>query len=221
MSGVKLAPSILSADFGRLAEDVRRAEEAGADWIHIDVMDGHFVPNLSFGAVVAEAVRRATKLPLDVHLMVEHPERYLRAFAEAGASYLTVHQEACPHLHRTLQQIRELGVKVGVSLNPATPVESLSEVASGLDLVLIMSVNPGFGGQAFIEGSEEKVARMRQLLTRAGSQALIEVDGGVGAGNARRLVEAGADVLVAGSSVFRSERGIEEAMAGLRAAALG
>jgi ribulose-phosphate 3-epimerase len=221
VSGVKLAPSILSADFGRLAEDVRRAEEAGADWIHIDVMDGHFVPNLSFGAVVAAAVRKATRLPLDVHLMVEHPERYLDTFAEAGASYLTVHQEACPHLHRTLQQIRELGAKAGVALNPATPVESLREVAPGLDLVLVMSVNPGFGGQAFIEGSEGKVARMRELLAAAGSQALIEVDGGVSPENARLLVEAGADVLVAGSSVFRSERGVEAAISGLRAAALG
>jgi ribulose-phosphate 3-epimerase len=221
VSGVKLAPSILSADFGRLAEDVRRAEEAGADWIHIDVMDGHFVPNLSFGAVVAAAVRKATRLPLDVHLMVEHPERYLDTFAEAGASYLTVHQEACPHLHRTLQQIRELGAKAGVALNPATPVESLREVAPRLDLVLIMSVNPGFGGQAFIEGSEGKVARMRELLAAAGSQALIEVDGGVSPENARLLVEAGADVLVAGSSVFRSERGVEAAISGLRAAALG
>jgi ribulose-phosphate 3-epimerase len=218
MTGVLLAPSILSADFGILAEEVRRVEEAGADWIHVDVMDGHFVPNLSFGMVVTEAVRRATRLPLDVHLMIEHPERYLRAFTDAGADSLTVHQEACSHLHRTLQEIRELGVRSGVAVNPATPIDSLREVAAEIDLLVVMSVNPGFGGQAFIEGSERKVRRARELIDSSGGRALIEVDGGVGAANAAGLVSAGADVLVAGSSIFRDERGPREAMAALRAA---
>jgi ribulose-phosphate 3-epimerase len=187
----------------------------------VDVMDGHFVPNLSFGAVVTEAVRRATELPLDVHLMIERPERYLRAFAEAGASYLTVHQEACTHLHRTLQEIRNLGVKAGVAINPGTPVESLREVAGAIDLLLVMSVNPGFGGQAFIEGSEEKVRRARALISATGGEALIEVDGGVTAENAGELAGAGADVLVAGSSIFRDARGPREAIAALRAATVG
>jgi ribulose-phosphate 3-epimerase len=221
VSGVKIAPSILSADFGRLTEEVQRVEEAGADWIHVDVMDGHFVPNLSFGVVIAEAVRRATSLPLDVHLMIERPERYLADFAEAGATYLTVHQEACVHLHRTLQEIRDLRVKPGVALNPATPVETLTEVAGELDLLLVMSVNPGFGGQAYIEGSEAKVRRARDLVAATGGAALIQVDGGVGPGNVQRLVGAGADVVVAGSSIFRDPRGPREAMEGLRAAVVG
>jgi ribulose-phosphate 3-epimerase len=210
---MRIAPSILSSDFGRLGEEIAAVEEGGADWIHVDVMDGHFVPNLTIGPVVVEGARRATELPLDVHLMIENPDRYLEAFAEAGADFLTVHAEACPHLHRTIQHIRQLGVKAGVALNPGTAVQAVSEVVQDLDLVVVMSVNPGFGGQAFIEGSVDKVARVRKLLNEAGSRAELEVDGGVVAGNAARLANAGATVLVAGSAVYGHPEG---AAAGVR-----
>ncbi len=210
---MKIAPSILSSDFGRLGEEIAAVEEGGADWIHVDVMDGHFVPNITIGPVVVEGARRATELPLDVHLMIEHPDRYLEAFAEAGADVLTVHAEACPHLHRTIQHIRQLGVKAGLAINPATPVHAITEVVEDLDLVLVMSVNPGFGGQRFIEGSVDKVARVRSVLDSAGSRAELEVDGGVVAGNAARLVSAGATVLVAGSAVYGHPEG---AAAGVR-----
>jgi ribulose-phosphate 3-epimerase len=216
-----IAPSILSADFGRLAEEVRAITEAGADYVHVDVMDGHFVPNITIGPLVAAAAKRSTSLPVDVHLMIEQPERYLRSFAEAGASCLTVHQETCPHLHRTLQQIREMGIMAGAAVNPATPVETISEVIPVLDMVLVMSVNPGFGGQRFISGSEEKVRRARRMLVGAGSDALIEVDGGVTSENAAGLARAGADVLVAGSSVFHSAEGVSAAISAIRAAACG
>ncbi len=202
-----IAPSILSADFSRLGDDIRAVEEGGADWIHVDVMDGHFVPNITLGPAITAAVNAVTDLPLDVHLMIENPERYLADFANAGADVLTVHQETCPHLHRTIQQIRELGVKAGVAINPATPVESLSDVVADLDLVLIMSVNPGFGGQAFIEASYGRIRRMRALMDAAGSTARLEVDGGASAANARALVEAGVDTLVAGSAVYRHTDG--------------
>jgi len=217
---VKIAPSILAADFGRLAEEVRAAEEAGADWIHVDVMDGHFVPNLTFGPVVVSAVRKATRLPVDVHLMIEAPERYLDAFADAGADLLTVHQETCPHLHRTVERIRELGARPGVTVNPATPVETLTEIVPYVDLLLVMSVNPGFGGQSFIPASTEKLHRARGLLETLGrAGAELQVDGGVDGSNAARIVRAGATVLVAGSAVFRHPEGVKAAVMGLREAA--
>jgi ribulose-phosphate 3-epimerase len=198
----RIAPSILSADFARLAEEVAKVEAGGADQIHVDVMDGHFVPNITIGVPVVAALRRATKLPLDVHLMISDPDRYLDAFAGAGANFLTVHFEAVTHLHRTLTRIRQLGLKAGVALNPATPVDHVSEIAGEADLVLIMSVNPGFGGQTFIPRSVHKVAMTKALLAAAGSAADIEVDGGVDTGNAATLVHAGATMLVAGASIF-------------------
>ena len=213
--GCKLAPSILSADFGRLAEEIAAAEAAGADWIHVDVMDGHFVPNITIGPMITQVVRRATKLPVDVHLMIERPERYLDAFAGAGANFLTVHQETCPHLNRTIARIRELGVKPGVCVNPSTPVESLNEILPELDLVLVMSVNPGFGGQRYIEATTDKLKRARYLLDRRGRPgAELQVDGGIDAHTAPVAVEAGASCLVAGSAVFGHSGGIA---AGLRA----
>jgi len=211
---MKIAPSILSADFSRLGDEIRAVEEGGADWIHVDVMDGHFVPNITIGPVVTRGARRATDLPLDVHLMIEEPDRYLEAFVEAGANMVTVHQETCRHLHRTLARIRELGAWAGVALNPATPLESVRDVLGDLDLLLVMSVNPGFGGQRFIPGSAEKVRRARALLDEVGSSAELEVDGGVDAGNAAELVRAGATVLVAGSAVYAHPSG---AAAGVRA----
>ena len=202
---VLIAPSILSADFARLADEVARVEQAGADLLHVDVMDGHFVPNITVGPPIVEALRKVTKLPLDVHLMVTNPDAFIQEFADAGADYLTVHVETCPHLHRTVQSIKERGVKAGVTLNPATPISSTEEILPEADLLLIMSVNPGFGGQQFIAGSVEKIARARELLNRTGSHALLEVDGGVKVDNAAQIVSAGADILVAGSAIFRSD----------------
>jgi ribulose-phosphate 3-epimerase len=199
---VLVAPSILSADFGRLAEEVKAVEAAGADWVHVDVMDGRFVPNITLGPVVLEAVRNATRLPLDVHLMIVEPERYIEAFARAGADVLAVHTETCPHLHRTLQQIRQAGAKPAVVINPATPVNAVEEVLGDVEMVLVMSVNPGFGGQSFIPGAVGKIRRIREMSDARGLNVHIEVDGGINAHTAREVVEAGADVLVAGSAVF-------------------
>jgi ribulose-phosphate 3-epimerase len=199
---VLIAPSILSADFGRLAEEIRAVEAAGADWIHVDVMDGRFVPNLTIGPLVVRAVRAATKLPVDVHLMIVEPERYVADFAKAGADGITVHVEASPHLHRTLQQIRGLGVKAGVSLNPHTPEDAIRYVLGDLDLVLVMSVNPGFGGQSFIPSALPKLARLRDAIAREGHDVVLEVDGGVARATAGDVARAGGRALVAGSAVF-------------------
>lgn len=202
MTNISIAPSILSADFAKLGEEVAEVERGGADWIHIDVMDGHFVPNLTFGPLVMESIVPYTKLPLDVHLMVENPELYVPAFAKAGAHMITVHAEACVHLHRVLHLIKEHGVKAGVAINPATPVSAIREVLEDVDLVLIMTVNPGFGGQAFIPGTLRKITELREWKQQHGIDFHIEVDGGVTSATAPLVVEAGADVLVAGSAVF-------------------
>ncbi len=200
-----IAPSILSADFARLGEEVKRVEEAGVDWIHVDVMDGHFVPNLTIGAPVVKALHNVTKLPLDVHLMITDPDKYLQDFADAGASYITVHQEACTHLQRTLTQIRNLGKKAGVALNPATPEETLKYVLKDLDLVLVMSVNPGFGGQKFLTEAIAKVGRLRKMFNDAGLPDVhISVDGGINTETGAQVVEQGADVLVAGNSIYKA-----------------
>ncbi len=217
MERIRIAPSILAADFAALGEAVREAEAAGADLIHVDLMDGRFVPNLTIGPPVVAALRRVTGLPLDVHLMIVEPERYLRAFAEAGADWLTVHPEATIHLHRTLTQIRALGLKAGVALNPATSEESLRYVLGVVDHVLVMSVNPGFGGQSFIPAVLPKIERVRAMLDGAGRGAVsIAVDGGITPQTAPQVVAAGADVLVAGSAIFRAEAGVAEAIRRLR-----
>lgn len=204
-----IAPSILAADFANLQQEVEMLNRSEADWIHVDIMDGAFVPNLSFGIPVTEAIHRHAKKPLDVHLMIERPENYIEAFRKAGAEIITVHYEACTHLHRTLQQIKSLGCKAGVALNPHTPVQLLQDVIQDIDMVCLMSVNPGFGGQKFIENTYTKVRSLRHLMEQKGTQALIEIDGGVGTSNAAQLLEAGADVLVAGSFVFSSANPVE------------
>ena len=201
-----LAPSVLSADFSRLAEQIQKVEEAGADWLHLDVMDGNFVPNISFGQPVVRAIRAVTSLPLDVHLMIEKPERYLTQFKHAGANLITVHFEACTHIHRTIQEIKSLGCQVGVAINPGTPITVLNEIIQLVDLVLIMSVNPGFGGQTFIPNSVQKTKDVKALANKCGNMNLkIEIDGGVSITNAKDLIAAGANVLVAGNFVFNSK----------------
>jgi ribulose-phosphate 3-epimerase len=197
-----IAPSLLAADFSNLRKDIEIVNSSKAHWLHLDIMDGVFVPNISFGPPVVQAVKKLAKKPLDVHLMITEPEKYLGIFREAGADILTVHIEACKHLHRTIEEIKELGMKAGVSLNPHTPVSSLEEIIPFTDLVLIMSVNPGFGGQQFIKSSFEKIRKTRILISNSGSQAMIEVDGGVDTDNAALLFEAGADILVAGTAIF-------------------
>ncbi len=205
MSFPLVAPSILSADFARLGAEIADVADKGADWIHVDVMDGHFVPNITIGPLVVGAARAATTLPLDVHLMIEHPDRYLADFAKAGADWLVVHAEAVPHLHRSVQFIKQLGVKAGVALNPHTPESVLDYVLADLDLVVVMSVNPGFGGQSFIEATLPKITALRERIDALGLPTLIEVDGGVKPSNAQRVVDAGAHVLVAGSAVFGAD----------------
>ncbi|MDT9599598.1 ribulose-phosphate 3-epimerase [Sphingosinicella rhizophila] len=200
---VRIAPSILSADFARLGEEVRAIDQAGADWIHVDVMDGHFVPNITIGPGVVKALRPHTSKPFDVHLMISPVDDFLAAFAEAGADIITVHPEAGPHLHRTIQRIKALGKKAGVSLNPATPAKMLDYVLEEVDLVLVMSVNPGFGGQSFIESQLRKIEAVRKQIDKAGLAVDIEVDGGIDAGNCQRAIDSGADVLVAGTATFR------------------
>ncbi|MSQ33616.1 MAG: ribulose-phosphate 3-epimerase [Dehalococcoidia bacterium] len=222
---VKIAPSILSADFGRLGAQVEEATAAGADYIHVDVMDGHFVPNITLGPLVVEAVRRHTHLPLDVHLMIERPERYIEDFARAirqapgerDSGILTVHVEACPHLHRTLQQIKATGVRAGVTLNPGTPLSAIEEALPYVDLVLVMSVNPGFGGQSYIPSVTDKIRRLRRMLDEGGYGAELEVDGGIAIKTAPLAVAAGARVLVAGSALFNKEKSVKQALADLRA----
>ena len=200
-----IAPSILSADFARLAEAVQIVEAAGADWIHVDVMDGHFVPNLTVGPPIVAALRKVTSLTLDVHLMMTNPDAFIPEFVDAGADLLTVHVEACPHLHRTIQSIKERQIKAGVSLNPATSVTTIEEILGDVDLVLVMSVNPGFGGQQFISSSLDKVRRIRTMMTNSRSSAHLEVDGGVNLANVASVIHAGATVLVAGSAIFGSK----------------
>ncbi|MEZ4525409.1 MAG: ribulose-phosphate 3-epimerase [Desulfobacterales bacterium] len=199
-----IAPSILSADFARLGEEIRAVEKAGANWIHIDVMDGHFVPNITMGPIIVEAARHSTQLPLDVHLMIEHPDTYVPDFAKAGADWICVHAEACVHLHRSLQLIRDCGAKAGVALNPSTPLNAIEWVLEYTDFVLIMSVNPGFGGQSFIQNSLDKIRQLRNILDDRGLSALIQVDGGVNVNTIGKISKAGADVFVAGSAVFGS-----------------
>ncbi len=200
-----IAPSILSADFARLADAVQQVEAAGADWIHVDVMDGHFVPNLTVGPPIVEALRKVTTLPLDVHLMMTNPDEFIPDFAKAGADILTVHVEACPHLHRTVQSIKEHGVKAGVTLNPATSATTLEQIISDVDLVLVMSVNPGFGGQKFIDSTLDKIRQIRTMITASKGSPYLEVDGGITVKNVASVLTAGADVLVAGSAIFGSD----------------
>lgn len=214
---IKIAPSILTADLGRLAKVIEETESSGADYVHLDVMDGHFVPNITFGPLLVSTIRRLTDLPLDVHLMIADPDRYLADFAEAGADILTVHVEATPHLHRTVQRAIELGCKAGVALNPATPVESVREISPFVDMVLVMTVNPGFGGQRFIETSTSKIGRMRALLDEFNPTCDLQVDGGIGAHNIREVIQRGANVIVAGSAIYNDEATVAENLAALRA----
>jgi ribulose-phosphate 3-epimerase len=213
---LKIAPSILAADFARLGDEIRTAETAGADQIHIDVMDGHFVPNISLGIPVIKSIRSVTDLPFDVHLMISNPARYLEALAEAGSNMLTVHIENSIHIHRTIHSILDMGLKAGIAINPGTPINTLSEIIGDVDLVLVMTVNPGYGGQTFIERSITKIEQVRALLDQNNSEADLSVDGGIGPGTAERAIKAGANVLVAGNAIFRAKEGVEAAIANLK-----
>jgi len=215
---IRISASILSADFARLGEQIAEAERGGADYIHVDVMDGLFVPNITAGPVLVSAARRSTSLPLDVHLMIEKPERYVEAFREAGADILTVHYEACPHLHRTVQRIRELGAAPGVSLNPSTPLSALEEILDYVDLVLIMTVNPGFGGQKYIDSMTAKIARLRRHLDEREHRPVLEVDGGLNPHTAPKAARAGADIIVAGAAIFAADVPVGEAIRRIREA---
>jgi ribulose-phosphate 3-epimerase len=213
---VKIAPSLLAADFTRLGEQVRAAADNGADWFHIDVMDGHFVPNITMGPFIVEAMRRITDLPLDVHLMITEPERFVQSFADAGASHITVHLEASPHLHRSLQMIRDAGCKVGVAINPHNPALLLSEIITMVDLVNVMTVNPGFGGQHFIKDMKSKIAELRAMIGNVRGHIDIEVDGGINPDTAPHAVQAGANILIAGTSVFQNPNGVKAGILELR-----
>jgi len=201
---VRIAPSLLASDFARLADQIAQAESGGADWFHLDVMDGHFVPNMTIGPLIVAAARKSTRLPLDTHLMIERADDYLEAFRDAGADHIIVHQEACVHLNRTITRIKELGAQAGVALNPATPTSTLSEIISQVDLVLLMSVNPGFGGQKFIDGTLQKLRGLRSMISATGRDIRVAVDGGIDVSTAPSVVGAGADVLVAGTAIFRA-----------------
>ena len=206
---IKLAPSILSADFARLLEDVKKVEKAGCEYLHIDVMDGHFVPNITIGPLVVKSLRKDVNMVFDTHLMIENPDNYIKDFVDAGSDIIVVHQEACKHLHRTIQNIKSYGVKAGVSLNPATPIESIKHVLNEIDMVLIMTVNPGFGGQSFIEDMIPKIKELKALIDEKGLNIDIQVDGGIKPDNVKKVVEAGANVVVAGSAIF-NENGIDK-----------
>lgn len=216
---VRIAPSILSSDFARLAEQIREAEEAGADLIHVDVMDGHFVPNITVGPLIVAACRTSTDLPLDVHLMIEEPERYVEAFTAAGASNITIHAEATPHVHRALQMIHDSGARAGLAVNPLTPLDMFRDALPDLDLALIMSVNPGFGGQSFIPGSLDRLRTLRTWRHDLNQECMIEVDGGINTETAAEVVRSGADILVAGSAIFNEQGTVADNLAELRGAA--
>ena len=210
MSSIKISPSILSADFSRLAEQVIEAENAGVDFIHVDVMDGHFVPNITIGPFVVNCLRKITKLPLDVHLMIENPEDFIEDFATAGSDIITIHQEATKHLNSSIQKIKNLGKKAGVSINPSTPVNSIEEIISEVDLVLVMSVNPGFGGQSYISSSTKKIKKIREMLDRNKLSTILEVDGGININNLKEIIDAGANSFVAGSAIFNHKNTVSE-----------
>ena len=216
MKQIKISPSILSADFTRLADQVREVEDAGVDYIHVDVMDGHFVPNITVGPLIVKALRLVTKLPLDVHLMIENPDLYIEDFSKAGSDIITVHQETTPHLNRTIQQIHDLGIRAGVSINPSTSVSVLDEIICEVDLVLVMSVNPGFGGQSYIPSCTSKISKVRGMLDNCGSSADLEVDGGVNVDTLKEVISAGANAFVAGSAIFNDKSCVSENVSALR-----